>query len=166
MGILQVSVEPGIIDFFFINFSHGHVGLGIFSVDHITVYIDVVKFVVLSDTLRLVVEGVVRLIIVNSNISDSLCIGIDVFAGQFVICCKGLDRYVVKLICILGIFDVSLEIFVFLINFIRRNDKVLYQIACSDAYHTYDDHNDRNGKYFLKLFFSNMMHYGNCAKQG
>ena len=68
MGVLQVSVQPGVADLFFIDLSGRQERLRVVSVDHVSVDVDVIEVVVLSDTLGLIVELLRRSIVVDSDI--------------------------------------------------------------------------------------------------
>ena len=86
MGIFQVPVEPSVLNLFFVNFSGGQISLGVFPVYHISVYVNIVEFVVLSDTLRLIIESVYRFIVVNTNIFNSFRVSCNILAGQRIVC--------------------------------------------------------------------------------
>ena len=161
-----MPVEPGVVDLFFVDLSRGKIGLGILAVDHVSVHVDVVKFIVLPYTLCLIVERLYRLVIVDSDVFDRLRIVCNILAGQLVVCSKGFYRYVLKLISVLGVFDISLQIFLFFIDFVRRNDEVLYQIAGACTYQAYDDHNHRHSENLLKLLLADVVYHSNRSDQG
>ena len=70
MRIFEVTVQPGVIDLRFIDFSGRQEGLRIFAVDRVAVNVHIVKSVVLADTLRLVVELLRRTEIVDTDVVD------------------------------------------------------------------------------------------------
>ena len=115
VSVFQMSVEPGLVDLLLVDLSGGgEIGLGQFPVDHVSVHVYVVELVVLTDTLGLVVEGVDRLVIVDPDVVDGLRIVDDVLAGQVIVRRKGFFLYVVKLVRVLGVLDISLQILSFL----------------------------------------------------
>ena len=122
-------IQPGVCDLGFIDLSGGQECLGILPVDHIPVHIHIIEGVVLTDALRLIVELLGRIKIVNPDVIDGLCVIIDVVSGQRIVCRKGFHTDVIQLICILGIFDIPVQIFAFLVDFIRGYHKILNHIA-------------------------------------
>ena len=152
MCIFEVTVQPGVVDLSFIDLSGRQERLCIFAVDHVTVYIHIVERVVLTDTLRLIVELLRRSEIVDTDVVDRFGICRDVLGCQGVVSRKGFDVDIIQLVRVLRIFDISLKIFAFLINLIRRNDKVLHQIACAVSDQTDHDHDHRDREQALVFF--------------
>lgn len=110
VGIFQMSVQPCILNLILVDFSDGKISLGILTVYHVAVYIRIVEAVVLSDTLRLIIESVHRVVVVDTDIFDGLRIVGDILAGQRVVGREGLNGDIVYLIRVLCIFDVAFQI--------------------------------------------------------
>ena len=81
MGVLEVLVEPRVLDGAFLYLPGRQEGLGVLSVYHISVHIHIVERIVLPYGLGLIVESVGRLIVVYPDVdivSSLLLISSDV----------------------------------------------------------------------------------------
>ena len=96
-----------------VNFSAGKEGLCIFPIHIVSIYIYVIKRIVLTNTLCLVVEGFRRFVVIDTNVGNSCFVFLNVLAGEFVVCSKRFYINISQVICILGAFDVSFQVFAF-----------------------------------------------------
>ena len=69
-----MSVEPGIVYLLLIDFSDRKIGLCILTVQIISIYVSIIKLIVLPDALSLIIEFLYRLVVVNSYVSDRLVV--------------------------------------------------------------------------------------------
>jgi len=68
MGVLDVTIQPGIADLALVYLSCRQVSLRKISIDRVPVYVHIVELVVLSDTLSLIIERLNRRIVINPDI--------------------------------------------------------------------------------------------------
>ena len=110
----------------------------------------------MTDTLRLVVELLRRVEVIDSDIVDCFHILVDVCGSQFIVSRKRLNINIVELICILRVLDISFEVLTFLVDFVRRYYKVLNQHSCPCPDKTNHNHDNRNRKQALVFFSSHL----------
>ena len=114
-----MTVEPGVTDLFLVDLSGGQICLGVLTVYHISVVVYIVKCIILTDTLGLIIKLLSRDEVIDPDIAYGLCIFHQVSRIQSIVGCKVGGYYIVKLICVLGVFYIPLEIFRLLVQFVR-----------------------------------------------
>ena len=152
-----MSVEPGAVNLVFVDFTSRQESLCVLSVYHISVHVHVVKGVVLTDTLGLVIKLLRRVEVVDSDVIYCFNIVVDIRSGKGVIRRECLYVNVVQLVGKLSVLDVSFQILTFLVDFVRRYDKILNQHSGACAYKPHNYHDYRNRKEAL-IFFSAHLH--------
>ena len=152
MSIFQVFRKPGLIHdqrIRLINFTSGEEGLGVLPVDHVTVHIHIVEPIIGSQVLRLIVELLRRLKVVNADIGNGAHVVDDIFFCERIRCGEFLGHDILQVIGILGIGDVVLQVRIFLVDFIRRNYEVLNRHCCAASGNGEDDHNQGHRQHHL-----------------
>ncbi len=157
VGIFQMPVQPRAVNFILVDFTGRQESLGIFSVDHVSVNINIVKGVVLTNTLGLVVKLLRRVEVVDSDIVYRFNIVINVRRGKCVVRRKVLNINIIQLVSQLGVFDISFQILAFFVDFVRRNHEILHQQSHACTCKPYDYHDYRNRKKAL-VFLSSHLH--------
>ena len=137
----------------FIYFAGGKEGLGIFSVDHIAVDINVREVIVKTYALSLVVEFQSRLIVIDADIGNGIHIVLDIGRGQVIAGGKFPYLYILQVIGITGKLDIAGQIRRFLAQLIGGYHQILYQHRCYAAQDAYAYHNDRHSQYSFEPFF-------------
>ena len=163
--VFQVGVDPRVADLLFVDLTGRQEGLRVIAVDLVTVDVDIREGVVLTDTLCLVVESIRRRVVIDTDVGDRRIVVLNILSAQIVAGREGLDRNILQIICVLGVFDVALQVLAFLGDFIRRNHEVLHQHADTCTKDPDRDHDHRDGEDGLELFLGHRENDCHCARQ-
>ena len=162
VSIFEVFVNPSIGNLLLVYLSCGEISLRDVSVYCVSVDIHVVESVVLTDTLSLVVEILNRLVVVDSDVADSLFVASDGLGIERIICFICGNPYIIYAVSVPRVLDIALEVLGLFVDFVRAYDESLYCFARCISEHEYEHHDYRNLEKLRN--FTLLYMYGKCHR--